>query len=46
MNARTLKFILYNEDEEELYTNIPNEIPITPDVLLYNVNDSIEIEGY
>ena len=39
----TLKFIIDNEDKGESYSNIPIDITLTPAVLLYNKNDSIEI---
>ena len=45
MNMRkgTLKFIIDNEDKGESFTDIPLDKPIAPSVLLYNINDSVEI---
>ena len=43
MKKRTLKFIIDNEDKGESYTNIPLDKSITPSVILYNNNDSVEI---
>ena len=43
MKKRTLKFIIDNEDKGESYTDIPLDKPITPSILLYNTNDSVEI---
>ena len=43
MKKRTLKFIIDNEDKGESYTDIPLDKPISPAILLYNKNDSIEI---
>ena len=43
MKKRTLKYIIDNEDKGESYTNIPLDKPIAPSVLLYNINDSVEI---
>ena len=40
---RTLKFIIDNEDKGESYTDIPLDKPISPSVLLYEKNDSVEI---
>ena len=43
MSKRTLKFIINNEDKGESYSDIPIEKPIVPNVILYDVNDSVEI---
>ena len=43
MNKRTLKFIVDNEDKGDSYTDIPIGKPLYPAVLLYHLNDSIEI---
>ena len=43
MKKRTLKFIIDNEDKGESYTDIPFDKPISPSVILYHTNDSIEI---
>ena len=43
MKNRTLKFIIDNEDKGNIYTDIPLDKPISPSVLLYNTNDSVEI---
>ena len=43
MPQRTLKFIIDNEDNGESYTNIPLDKPITPAIILYHINDSVEI---
>ena len=43
MKKRTLKFIIDNEDKGESYTDIPLDKPISPSILLYNTNDSMEI---
>ena len=43
MKKKTLKFIINNEDKGESYSNIPIDIPLSPAVLIYNNNDSIEI---
>ena len=43
MNKRTLKFIVDNEDKGDSYTDIPIDKPLYPAVLLYHLNDSIEI---
>ena len=43
MKKRTLKFITDNEDKGDSYTNIPLDKPISPSVLLYNINASVEI---
>ena len=40
---QTLKFIINNEDKGDSYANIPIDKPIFPAVLLYNKDDSIEI---
>ena len=43
MNKGTLKFIIDNEDKGISYNNIPMDKPLFPAVLLYHINDSIEI---
>lgn len=43
MIKRTLKFIIDNEDKGESYTDIPIDKPIFPSILLYYVDDSVEI---
>jgi len=46
MNKRTLRFTINNEDKSEFYTDIPIDKPLFPSVLLYNQNDSVEINEY
>ncbi len=43
MEKRTLKFIINNEDKGDSYTNIPIDKPLFPAVILYKINDSVEI---
>ena len=43
MEKRTLKFIINNEDKGDSYTNIPIDKPLFPAVMLYHINDSVEI---
>ena len=43
MDKRALKFIIDNEDKGDSYTNIPIDKPIFPTILLYHVDDSVEI---
>ena len=43
MKNGTLKFITDKEDNENYYTNIPLDKPITPSVILFDPNDSVEI---
>ena len=43
MNKGSLKFIVDNEDKGESYTNIPINNSLAPSILLYNINDSVEI---
>ena len=43
MNKGSLKFIIDNEDKGESYTNIPLNNTLAPSILLYNINDSVEI---
>ena len=43
MKNRTLKFIIDNEDKGESYSDILLDKPISPSVLLYHPNDSVEI---
>ena len=42
MKKRTLQFLIDNEIINS-YSNIPIDVPIVPSVMLYNINDSIEI---
>jgi hypothetical protein len=46
MEKRTLKFIVKNEDKGDSYTDIPIDKPISPAILLYHQNDSVEITDY
>ena len=46
MNKGALKFIINNEDKGDSYTDIPIDKPLFPAVLLYNINDSVEIFEY
>ena len=39
----TLKFIIDDEDKGESYINIPMDKPLSPAVILKNINDSVEI---
>ena len=43
MKKGTLKFIIDKEDKGDSFTNIPLDKPLFPSVLLYFLNDSIEI---
>ena len=43
MSKRTLKFIINNEDKGDSYVDIPIEKPIVPAVIIYDLNDSVEI---
>ena len=43
MEKRSLKFIIDNEDMGDSYNNIPIDKPLTPAILLYDSDDSIEI---
>ena len=43
MKKGTLKFIIDKEDKGDSYTNIPLDKPLFPSVLLYHLNDSLEI---
>ena len=43
MKKRTLYFKIDNEDEEIQYIDIPIDYPITPSIILYDLNDSVEI---
>ena len=43
MKKRTIKFLINNEDKGESYTDIPNDKPLAPVVLLYHTNDQVEI---
>ena len=42
-NKGTLKFIIDDEDKGESFIDIPLNKPLSPCVLLYNTNDSVEI---
>ena len=46
MKNGTLKFIVNNQDIGVQYSNIPLDKPLFPAVLLYNINDSVEIEEF
>ena len=46
MKKKTLKFIINNEDKGVSYTNIPIDKPISPAIVLYNKNDTVEIIEY
>ena len=46
MDKGTLKFIIDNEDNDESYSNIPLDKPLTPAVFLYYKNDSVSINEY
>jgi len=43
LEEKTLKFIVENEDKEVSYENMPIDMPLTPAVLLFDENDSVEI---
>ena len=43
MKKRTIKFIINNEDKGDSFTNIPIDKPISPAIILYNKDDSVEI---
>ena len=43
MNKGTLKFVIDNNDNDESYTDIPLDKPITPSILLSDKDDSVEI---
>ena len=43
MKQKTLKFIIGNVDKGESFSNIPIDIPISPAILMYNTDDSLEI---
>ena len=43
MKKRALKFIINDEDKGDSYTNIPIDKPLYPSILLWNINDSVEI---
>ena len=43
MNEKTLKFIIDNEDKGVTYKDIPINKPLSPAILLYNTDDSVEI---
>jgi hypothetical protein len=46
MKKRTLKFIVDNEDKGDSFTDIPIDKLLSPTVLLYNNDDSIEISKF
>ena len=46
LKKRALKFIINGEDKGDSYTNIPNDKPLSPAVILFNQNDSIEISSF
>ena len=43
MKKRTLNFKIDNENEEIAYIDIPIDYPITPSIILYDLNDSVKI---
>ena len=43
MKKKTLKFIIDNEDQKESYFDVPIDNPLTPTILLYDLNDSVQI---
>ena len=43
MKEKTLKFIIDNEENGDYYKDIPLDKPITPAVILYDIDDSVEI---
>ena len=45
LKKRSIKFIINGEDKGESYKNIPEDKPLSPAVILYNQNDSIEISS-
>ena len=46
LKKRTLKFIINGEDKGESYKDIPNDKLLSPSVILYNQNDSVEIISF
>ena len=46
LKKRTLKFIINGEDKGESYKDIPKDKLLSPSVILYNQNDSIEISAF
>lgn len=46
LKNRTLKFIINGEDKGDSYKDIPEDKPLSPAVILYNQNDSIEIISF
>lgn len=44
MKSQSLRLNIDEEDKGEIYNNIPLDNNLTPSVLLYDENDSIEIE--
>ena len=43
LKKRSLKFIINGEDQGESYKDLPQDKPLTPAVILFNQNDTIEI---
>lgn len=43
MENRSLKFMVNNENLGESYTDIPMDEPLTPAILVYDEDDSVEI---
>ena len=46
LKNRTLKFIINGEDKGDSYKDIPDDKPLSPAVILFNQNDSIEIISF
>jgi len=46
MKNGILRFITDKDDNENYYTNIPLDKPITPSIILCCPNDSVEINEY
>ena len=46
LKKRTLKFIINGEDKGDSYKDIPDDKPLSPAVILYNQNDSVEIISF
>ena len=43
MKKRILRFVIDDEEKEISYTDIPINNPLTPSVLLYDLNDQVQI---
>ena len=43
MIKRSLKFIIDNEDRGNSFDNIPIDKPISPSIILNDIDDSVEI---